>query len=185
MIWSSSRRANQVLFWHCFDPELLHCRLVSYFAANIQALGGAQALPVIPLLGADLEGARLDARLSFPGQIKQLLTDWRAGFPAITVDDHPVQVVQGAMAGGTRVKLYFDRETGLLVRLTRYLPTAVGTVATHIIYSDYRAVAGVGIKVPFHWQVTWVDGQSTIELSSVQPNVPVDAARFAKPAPPR
>jgi len=30
-----------------------------------------------------------------------------------------------------------------------------------------------------------VDGQYTVNLDSVQPNAPIDAARFAKPAPPR
>jgi len=48
-------------------------------------------------------------------------------------------------------------------------------------YSDYRDVAGV--KVPFHWTVTWPDGRSRYELSTVQPNVRIDAAKFATPAP--
>jgi hypothetical protein len=68
------------------------------------------------------------------------------------------------------------------VRQVRYVDTAVGTVTTHTTYSDYRPVAGV--KVPFEWQLTWVDGQSTIKLTSVQPNTTLDAARFAKPTPP-
>jgi photosynthetic reaction center cytochrome c subunit len=142
-------------------------------------------VPLMPLVGADLGGARLDAQLSFPGQIKQLLTNWRADFPAVTIDDKPVQVVQGSMADGTRVKLYFDRASGLLVRQTRFTPTAVGTIPTHIIYSDYRPLPGLGVQLPFTWQVTWVDGQSTINVTEVQPNAPIDAARFARPAPPR
>jgi photosynthetic reaction center cytochrome c subunit len=143
-------------------------------------------VPMIPLVGADLGGARLDAQLSFPGQIKQLLTNWRADFPAVTIDDKPVQVVQGSMPDRTAVKLYFDRASGLLVRQTRYAPTAVGTVPTHVVYSDYRDVPGVGVKLPFSWQVTWVDGQYTVNLMSVQANAAIDAARFAKPAaPPR
>ena len=142
-------------------------------------------VPLIPLVGADLGGARLDAQLFFPGQIKQLLTDWRVDFPAISIDDHPVQIVQGSMADRTRVKLYFDKASGLLVRQTRYSPTAVGTVPTHVVYSDYRVLPGVGVQVPFTWQVTWVDGQYTINLTAAQPNVPIDAARFAKPVPPR
>jgi hypothetical protein len=44
---------------------------------------------------------------------------------------------------------------------------------------------GVSVKIPFTWQSTWVDGQYTVNLVSVQPNVAIDAARFAKPAPPR
>jgi len=142
-------------------------------------------VPLIPLVGADLGGARLDAQLSFPGQIKMLLTGWRADFPGTSIDNKPVQVIQGTMADGTRVKLYFDKMSGLLVRQTRYAPTAVGTVPLHISYSDYRDVPGANVKLPFTWQTTWVDGQYTINLMSVQPNAPIDAAKFAKPAPPR
>jgi len=142
-------------------------------------------VPLIQLVGANLGGARLDAQLSFPGPIKQLLTNWRVNFPAVSIGDNPMQVVQGAMADGTRVKLYFDKASGLLVRQTRYSPTAVGTVAARVDYSDYRLLPGLGVKIPYNWQVTWVDGRSTIILESVQPNVPVDAAKFAKPAPPR
>ena len=40
-----------------------------------------------------------------------------------------------------------------------------------------------GVKLPFHWTVTWLDGRSTIELSELQSNVPIDAAKFSKPAP--
>jgi hypothetical protein len=89
--------------------------------------------------------------------------------------------LQGTGAGGTRVKLYFNVESGLLVRTLRYTNTLVGVVPTQIDYSDYREVSGV--KMPFHWVVTWTDGQSTIDLSDVQANVPIDPNRFARPAP--
>jgi hypothetical protein len=39
--------------------------------------------------------------------------------------------------------------------------------------------------MPFRWTVSWLDGRSKYELSDVQANVPVDAARFARPAPAR
>jgi photosynthetic reaction center cytochrome c subunit len=141
-------------------------------------------LPMIPLLGADLTGARVDAQLTFPAAIKQLLTGLRADFPAVTIDDKPMFVVQGTIER-VPVKLYFDKTSGLLVRQTRYAPTAVGTVPLHVTYSDYRDVPGAGVKVPFTWQMTWVDGQYTVNLESVQANAPIDAARFAKPAAPR
>lgn len=136
---------------------------------------------MIPFVGADLTGARVDAQLTFPTSIKQLLTGWRADFPAVTIDDKPVFVVQGTL-DRVPVKLYFDKASGLLVRQTRYAPTVVGTVPTHVSYSNYRDVPGTGVKIPFTWQMTWVDGQYTVNLDSVQPNVAIDAARFAKPA---
>jgi hypothetical protein len=139
-------------------------------------------IPVVQLLGGSLIGARLDALLTFPGQIKQTLTDWRGGYPNFTIDGKAVDIIEGTMAGGARVKLYFDKQTGLLVRQARNTETMVGKITTHVIYSDYRLVSGV--KVPFQFQVTWVDGQATIKLTSVQLNAAVDAAKFAKPSAP-
>jgi outer membrane lipoprotein-sorting protein len=87
------------------------------------------------------------------------------------------------MAGGTRVKLFFDQQTGLLTRVVTLTPTKVGPVPAQIDYSDYREVAGV--KMPFEWRQTWTDGQSTYTLTEIQANVAIDPARFARPAPPR
>jgi photosynthetic reaction center cytochrome c subunit len=138
-------------------------------------------VPLLALNGKDLDGFKLDAQLSFPAGIKQALTKWRTGFPKMAIDGHEVQVVQGTATGASRIKLFFDKESGLLVRSLRYTETAVGIVPTQTDYSDYRDVAGV--KMPFHWTVTWTDGQSTTELSAIEPNVRIDAAKFAKPAP--
>lgn len=139
----------------------------------------------VPLLaltaGAELDGAKLDAELLFPARIKETLTQWRVGFPVTAIDDRDVRIVQGTGTGKTRIKLYFDEETGLLKRQVRYAETIVGINPTQIDYSDYREVAGV--KIPFHWTVTWTNGQSITELSEIQANAPVDAAKFAKPAP--
>ena len=40
------------------------------------------------------------------------------------------------------MKLYFDKETGLLSRSVRYTDSPVGLNPTQIDYSDYREVAG-------------------------------------------
>lgn len=137
-------------------------------------------LPLRPLTGAELDGARLDAALAFPGQIKTALTGWRGAIPA-TMGDLDVYVIQGAMAGNVPVKLYFDFETGLLLRQIRHTDTPIGRNTWQIDYSDYREVAGV--KMPFKWIFMWQSGKAEVELTDVQPNVPVDAARFARPAP--
>jgi outer membrane lipoprotein-sorting protein len=141
-----------------------------------------QLTRVVAMSGGDLTGAKLDAELSFPVQIKRVLAEWRSDFPETSIDDRDVQVIEGTSDGRTPVKLFFDKQSGLLVRQLRFNDTAVGLNPTQIDYSDYREVFGV--KVPFHWTVTWTDGQSTIELSDVQANVPIDAAKFGKPAPP-
>jgi hypothetical protein len=152
-------------------------------------------VPLLALTAGDLDGAHLESELYFPARIKQLLVNLRVGSPptgvtsilpdsvrGVDVDDRELTIVQGTTAAGNNVKLYFDAKSGLLVRMVRYTSLPVGFIPTEIDYSDYRDVSG--IKVPFRVSKAWVDGRSVIELSSVQLNVPIDAAKFAKPAPP-
>jgi len=139
-------------------------------------------LPVLVMTAGEFEGAKLDAALSFPGQIQQTLKDWRTGFPSTTIDDIDVEVVQGTGADNMPVKFYFDKNSGLLQRQVRFTETTLGLIPTQIDYADYRDVAGV--KMPFRWIVTWTDGRSTTELTFVEPNVAIDASKFARPTPP-
>jgi hypothetical protein len=140
-------------------------------------------LPVKSLTGGELDGAQLDAEMFFPAGIKKYLHDFRVGFPPTSIDDHLVQVVQATAPGGTRVKLFFDAKSGLLVRVARFADTTLGFNPSQMDYSDYRDLAGV--KVPFHWTLTWTDGRSEFEMTDVQPNVPIDAAKFGEPMLPK
>ncbi len=135
-------------------------------------------VPVLALAGGDLDGVKLDAELSFPARMKMALRNWRVGFRT-TVEDRDVEVVQGTSAGGTLATLYFDVQSGLLVRLVRYADSRVGRIPTQIDFSDYRDVSGV--KMPFRWMSTWLDGRSTIELTDVKVNVPIAPVTFGKP----
>jgi hypothetical protein len=128
--------------------------------------------------GSELDGTRLDAQLSFPGQIKQVLTNLHAGFPD-SINGHDVDVVQGTGARGLLATLYFDKQSGLLVRLVRYSRSPIGRVPTQVDYSDYRDVGG--IKFPFQYTFSWLDGKDAFKLSDVKTNVPVDAGKFEKP----
>ena len=140
---------------------------------------------VMPLVGDSLEGARLDAQLAFPAQIKQVLTNWRTGFPALRIDGRQIDVIEGQSRRGSPVKLYFDRQTGFLVRSVRYSTTAVGTVPITVVYSNYQDVPGVGVKAPYTWEVIWTNGRGTYNITSMQPNVAIENARFGRPAAPR
>jgi hypothetical protein len=137
-------------------------------------------LPLMQLTGGDLEGAQLEARMFFPASIAASLRNLRTGFPT-TINNRPVAVVQGTTPGGAVATLSFDKETGLLVRLTRYNASPIGRIVTRSDYSDYREVAGV--KLPFKWTLTWLDGRSVYTLSEVKANVRIDPARFNRPAP--
>ena len=151
------------------------------------------------LIGSDLDGARFDAQLSFPGQIKQILTNIKSGATTTITDlpaptsqsslqkdvalgqSHPVNVVQGTGPRGLLVTLFFDRDSGLLLRELRYGSSPIGRVPTQIDYADYRDVNG--IKFPFRITFAWLDGRDSIVLNEIRTNVPIDEAKFGKPAP--
>jgi len=152
-----------------------------------------------PLIGSDLDGARVDAQLSFPGQIKSILTNLKSGPPTTITDlpaptsqssvlqgavgnqSHVVDVVQGTGPRGLLVTLYFDQQTGLLLRELRFGLSPIGRVPTQIDFGDYRDVNG--IKLPFRMTFAWLDGRDAIVLDEIRTNVPVDEAKFGRPAP--
>jgi photosynthetic reaction center cytochrome c subunit len=133
---------------------------------------------LLELTGTDLAGAKLDAALGFPAQIKQALMEWRVVSSPV-IDGREMQMIQGTADGRYPVNLYFDSKSGLLARVVRYTDSPVGLNPTQTDYADYRDVAGV--RMPFRVLVTWLDGRSTMELSDVQPNVPIDSKRFDRP----
>ena len=151
------------------------------------------------LTGTDLDGARVDAQLSFPAQIKQILTNLRTGPPTTIADlpaptsqsvlqqgvaseqTHVVDVVQGTGPRGLLVTLYFDRQSGLLLRELRHGSSPIGRIPTQIDFADYRDVNG--IKLPFRITFAWLDGRDSIVLNQIATNVPIDAAKFGRPAP--
>jgi len=130
------------------------------------------------LIGGELDGARLEAQLSFPGQIKQALTNWR-GAATRSIGDRDFVAVQGSGPRGFLATLYFDPKTNLLARVVRYGPSPIGRMPTQIDYADYRDVGGV--KFPFEYKFLWLDGRYTAKLSKVEPNVAIDAAKFGRP----
>ena len=149
--------------------------------AWIAAPATERPVQVFELTDGDLDGAKLDAAVTFPEHLKSALTEWRV-VPKSTIDGQEVEVLQGTNNGKYPVNLYFDSKTGLLVRMVHYSESPLGLNPTQVDYSDYRDVAGV--KMPYRWTVTWLDGKSGIELSEVQANVAVEAAKFAKPSAP-
>jgi hypothetical protein len=132
------------------------------------------------LTGSELDGARFDAQLGFPGQIKQLLRNWRASNAFESINDHDCWAVQGDGPRGTFVTLYFDKQSGLMIRSLRYGPSPIGRIPTQVDYDDYRDING--IKFPFKWTFAWLDGRDEFQLSEVRTNVPIDDARFGRPS---
>jgi len=146
---------------------------------NAWAAEGWRQIPLMTFTGGNLTGARFEAVVSFPAGIQKAYAQWQGMLTSI--DGRDIQLLQGTNPGELPVNLYFDEESGLLVRTVRWSRTSVGTVPTQADYSDYRDVAGV--KMPFHIVMTWTNGKNTLALTDVRPNVAIEAARFARPAP--
>ena len=80
------------------------------------------------------------------------------------------------------MKLYFEKDSGLLVRMVHYADTAFGFNPTQVDFADYREVGGV--KTPYRWTIARPSGSFTIKIDEVKENVPMDDAMFVKPASP-
>ena len=141
---------------------------------------GAPGRPVREMHGSDLEGASIDADLHLASHLKQMFTGMKVeGMEKIA--DHDTYKVVGEREGKPPMQLYFDEQSGLLIRLVRYGDTALGLLPTQIDYADYRDANGV--KVAYRWTLARPSGVFTIQVSDLKQNVPVDDAKFVKPAP--
>jgi photosynthetic reaction center cytochrome c subunit len=129
---------------------------------------------------ADLAAARIDADLQFPLHIQQIFPGLRLEYPE-KINDRDAYLLLAIREGQPPVKLYFDEQSGLLVRMIRYSETPLGRNPTQIDYADYREVNGV--EIPLRVTTSQPGNASTIQFEEVQQNLAIDPAKFAKPKP--
>jgi hypothetical protein len=131
------------------------------------------------LSGGELIGMKRRADFYLPMKMKE-------SFAHVTVKgvekvgDHDAYVLEATPAEGEPETLYFDVQSGLLLKRASMATTPQGQFPVEQLMEDYKDVDGV--KVPFTLRqtspVAWV-----IRLTDVHQNVPIDDAKFAKPAP--
>ena len=131
--------------------------------------------------GGDLDGAAIDADLHLATHLKQMFSEVKVQGTE-KIGDHNTYVLVGQREGKPPIELYFDQQSGVLVRLVRFGETALGRLPTQIDYADYHETDGV--KIPYRWTLARPSGRFTIQVADLKNNVPVDDAKFAKPAPP-
>lgn len=155
------------------------------FGAYIRAYDGTKGWQDTPQTGLDdVTGgqlASLKRSAEFYGDInlKEL-------FPKMSlkgkesVDGHDAYVVEAVAEDGSPETWYFDANTGLRVRIISQTEGPDGTTEVDTQLGDYREVDG--IKYPFliHQSLGMI--AYTIRLAEVKQNVPIDDAKFAKPA---
>jgi hypothetical protein len=99
----------------------------------------------------------------------------------VKVAGRDVYLVEGVPEGDLPEQLYFDIQTGLLVRKGTATATAFGDYAVQTDYEDYREVNG--LKIPYVVRTIGVSPADSVTtyVEKVELNPPIDAARFAKP----
>lgn len=105
------------------------------------------------------------------------------------VDDRDAYVIVARPDGDLPERLYFDVQTGLLLRKWSSLQTPTGNCPFQVSYSDYRDT-GSGVKFPFVIRMNPAGPRlelgttATILITKVQDNVAIDDGKFAKPPSP-
>lgn len=101
------------------------------------------------------------------------------------IGDREVIVLNGRTADNRRERLFFDAETGLLLRRIRYMPTVLGVIPHQTDFGDYRDVEGV--KLPFSATVAAVEIGNPIatrKYTEIKLNAAVDDSKFNMPPKP-
>ncbi len=143
---------------------------------------GTPGRPIREMHGSDLDAASLDADLHLPAHLEHMFSKMQVRGPEKIGDKDTYEVV-GQRDGETPLRMYFDQQSGLLLRLVRFGDTALGWLPTQIDYADYRE--NDGVKVPYRWTLARPSGLFTIQVRELKQNVPVDDAKFVKPASPQ
>ena len=129
--------------------------------------------------GAELASAKLDAEFFKPLRVKQL-------YPKLVVKgkdkigDKEVYVLEATPAESAVETWYFDTQTGLMLRQDSEREGPMGKQPVQIFFDNYKDVDG--IKLAFTLRQVTPQFSVDIKIDDVKHNVPIDDAKFAKPA---
>jgi hypothetical protein len=137
---------------------------------------------VSPLNPGQLAQIKTAAENSQVIKVKAPFTKYRfAGTEKI--GDHYTYVTARTLDDGRIERLFFDRQTGLLLRKVLITNTLLAPIPEQIDFDDYREVDGV--KLPFIIRLSDVDTffSSTRRITEIKHNIPLDDAIFKMPRP--
>ncbi len=138
---------------------------------------------------AALDQMRLkrDADFYFPVNLKQEYPQMQVRGVEM-VNGHAAYVVIARPQGDSAERLYFDTQSGLLVRKWNVVPTPLGNSPYQVDYDEYQDT-GSGVKFPYLISMNPASPRSvpsttaTFRVTKVQDNAPLDNSKFAKPEP--
>lgn len=128
---------------------------------------------------AEQESANIDAQMYFAVRVREMYKELRV-HPGEEINGQKTYLIAAPTTPGhPAIRMYFDQESGLLLRLIRYTQTALGNNPAQVDYSDYRKTDGV--KIPYCWTLARPNGAFTIRVDRAQQNVPIDQKLFEPP----
>jgi hypothetical protein len=130
------------------------------------------------LSGGELDDARREANFYHALDLRKI--DSKLTVTGIErVDEHDTYAVEGARAEGPPDKMYFDMQSGLLVRSVNHRYTPDGVTEFQADVEDYTEVDGV--KLPFTVHQAGASAAFVIHFTEVHHNLQLTDAQFAKP----
>jgi hypothetical protein len=166
-------------------PDKLYSVMTGKQGAMMSGYNGTVGWQKGPRGQRQMSGAQLDAikqSADFYGDLKI-----KEYYPNLTIvgrekiGDREAYVLVSKPSPNRTQKLYFDTQTGLLVRILSLLHTMIATVPSQLDFEDYRDVDGV--KLPFTMRYSPVEAHDswTRKYTEIKHNVPVDEAKFNPP----
>ena len=165
----------------------------SYTEINLPGIGkvqegydGAVAWDMNLLQGARVkDGEELDAAKRAAGIVA--LSNWKKYYTSAvtqgleTVNGKPAWNVAMTPTEGHSVEhFFFDRDSGLLIKMTQTLPTAMGDIPVEMNLGDYRAVDG--IQTPFLMTQSAIGQDMAMHIEKAVYNAKIPAGKFDLPA---
>lgn len=131
--------------------------------------------------GADIAAGKALAEVLDTVKIAEPLPKLDVIRRKMKIGDKDAWVLRGAV-GQKRITLYFDAESGLLLRKVETLGTIVGAIPQQTDFDDYKDVDGV--KLPMTIKMAGVEGGNTgvRKITEVKNNASIDPSAFSAPA---
>ena len=135
------------------------------------------------LSGTELSVLKRNAEFNREIRLKELYPSMRVEGKE-RVNEREAYVVSAQTAQGDTERLYFDAQSGLLLRRYLETPTILGPNPEQTDYEDYREVDGV--KLPFVVRISYLDTHisSTRKYTEIKHNTPLPETQFNPPANP-
>lgn len=166
-------------------PNKMHAAVIingAAFQQGFDGIGGWTDDPKNGLrdqVGAELAESKRDADFLHAFDLRKLYSKLTATGTE-KIGERTTYVLEAEVPeGGSPTKMYFDTQTGLLVRVVSQNHDADGVSLLREDLDDYRDVDGV--KVPFTSRQTNGDTTYTMSVSELHHNVDLDESEFAKP----